>query len=112
MTATPHEARPLFAARLTDALHNSDHMPREYRIGLVTQWMDELLPHEATRRVVETLNPTNQTDDEERFTDDAGASHTASQCRWSASQIYPGHDACLVNPVAHYRPGHEACTQP
>ena len=40
----------------------------------------------------------------EVFTDSAGASHDETECRWTRSAIYPGHDACLVNPVAHYRP--------
>ena len=29
--------------------------------------------------------------------------HRSSQCRWTASRIYPGHEACLVNGAAHYR---------
>ncbi len=37
------------------------------------------------------------------FTDSAGATHTAHDCRWITSSIYAGFDACLVNPVAHYR---------
>lgn len=37
------------------------------------------------------------------YTDSAGATHTAHECRWRASEVYTGFDVCLVNPVAHYR---------
>ncbi len=34
---------------------------------------------------------------------DGVMNHRPTDCQWRPSEIYPGHDACLINGVAHYR---------